>query len=332
MTRQTDRRTFLTTAAATVAAGLATGLGGTARADDYPTKPIRFVVPFPPGAGTDATARIVAEKLTELLGQTVIVDNVAGGNGLVGTRTVARAAPDGYTLEIAVPGPLVIAPYLFTDMQFDPEKDFVPVIKINEAKIGLAVSSKLPAKTMPELLALMRAQPGKLNAGNATVGSVHHLIAETMRLREKLDFVLVNYKGGAGAMNDLMAGHVDFMFVGVSTIVPQVKEGSIRPLMVVGETRSSFLPDVPCSAELGMGYLDGAQWQGIVVPKGTPEAIVTRLHDATAEALKSPDVIAKLGQIGTEVSTGSTADFAAFLKAERDRWGPVIKAADIKVE
>lgn len=328
MTRQTDRRTFLTIAAATAVAGLS----ATAWADDYPTKPIRFVVPFPPGAGTDATARIVAEKLTELLHQTVIVDNVAGGNGLVGTRTVARAAPDGYTLEIAVPGPLAIAPYLFTDMQYDPEKDFVPVIKVNEAKIGLAVSSKVPARTMPELLALMRAQPGKLNAGNATVGSVHHLIAETMRLHEKLDFVLVNYKGGAGAMNDLMAGHVDFMFVGVSTIVPQVKEGSIRPLMVIGETRSSFLPDVPCSKELGMGYLDGAQWQGIVVPKGTPDAIVARLYDATAEALKSPDVIAKLRQIGTEVSTGSTAEFAAFLKAERDRWGPIIKAADIKVE
>ena len=328
MTRKTDRRAFLISAVA----GAMVGVAGGARADTYPAKPIRFVVPFPPGAGTDATARIVAEKLTEILGQTVVVDNVAGANGLVGTRTVARAAPDGYTLEIAVPGPLAIAPFLFPDMGYDPVKDFVPVIKINEAKIGLAVSSKVPAKTMPELLALIRAQPGKFNAGNATVGSVHHLIAETMRLKEKLDFVLVNYKGGAGAMNDLMAGHVDFMFVGVSTIVPQVKEGSIRPLMVVGEQRSTFLPDVPSSAETGMGYLEGAQWQGIVAPKGTPEAIVARLHDATAQALKSPEVIAKLGQIGTEVSTGSTADFAAFLNAERDRWGPIIKAADIKVE
>jgi tripartite-type tricarboxylate transporter receptor subunit TctC len=328
MTRKTDRRTFMATAAAAVAAGVSAA----ARADDYPTKPIKLVVPFPPGAGTDATARIVAEKLTEILRQTVVVDNIAGANGLVGTRTVARAVPDGYTLEIAVPGPLAIAPYLFTDMGYDAEKDFVPVIKINEAKIGLVVSSKVPANSLQDLLRLMREKPGKLNAGNATVGSVHHLVAEMMRIGEKLDFVLVNYKGGAGAMNDLMGGHVDFMFVGVSTIVPQIKEGLIRPLMVVGDQRSSFLPEVPSSRELGLAYLEGAQWQGIVAPKGTPASIVARLHDATAEALKSPDVIAKLQKIGTEVSTGSSAEFAAFLQAERVRWAKVIKDADIKVE
>ena len=328
MTRKTDRRTFLAAAAAAVAVGVSAA----ARAEDYPTKPIKLVVPFPPGAGTDATARIVAEKLTDILRQTVVVDNIAGANGLVGTRTVARAAPDGYTLEIAVPGPLAIAPYLFTDMGYDAERDFVPVIKINEAKIGLVVSSKVPANSLQDLLRLMREKPGKLNAGNATVGSVHHLVAEMMRIGEKIDFVLVNYKGGAGAMNDLLGGHVDFMFVGVSTIVPQIKEGLIRPLMVVGDQRSSFLPEVPSSKELGLGYLEGAQWQGIVAPKGTPAAIVARLHDATAEALKSPDVIAKLQKIGTEVSTGSAAEFEVFLQAERARWAKVIKQADIKVE
>jgi len=328
MTTKPDRRTFLATAVATLAASLS----GAARADDYPNHPLKLVVPFPPGAGTDATARIVAEKLGELVHQTVVVDNVAGGNGLVGTRSVARAVPDGYTLEVAVPGPMAIAPYLFADMQYDPEKDFIPVIKINEAKIGLVVSSKVPANSLQDLLRLIRENPGKYNAGNATVGSVHHLVAETMRINEKLDFVLVNYKGGAGAMNDLLGGHVDFMFVGVSTIVPQIKEGLIRPLMVVGESRSAFLPDVPSSKELGLAYLEGAQWQGIVAPKGTPTPIVARLHDAVFEALKSPDVIDKLGQIGTEVSTGSSADFAAFLQAERVRWSRVIKEANIKVE
>jgi tripartite-type tricarboxylate transporter receptor subunit TctC len=328
MTSKTDRRTFLAAAAAAVAAGLS----GPARADDYPNKPLRLVVPFPPGAGTDATARIVAEKLSELLRQTVVVDNIAGGNGLVGTRTVARAAPDGYTLEIAVPGPMAIAPYLFTDMQYDPERDFVPVVKINEAKIGLVVSNKVPANSLQELLRLIREKPGKFNAGNATVGSVHHLVAEMMRIGEKLDFMLVNYKGGAGAMNDLLGGHVDFMFVGVSTIVPQIEEGLIRPLMVVGDSRSAFLPEVPSSKELGLAYLEGAQWQGIVAPKGTSAAIVARLHDAVSEALKAPDVVGKLRQIGTEVSTGSSAEFAAFLQAERERWAKVIKEANIKVE
>lgn len=322
------RRRFLSAGAVTLAVAPLAGV----RAADYPDHPIRFVVPFPPGAGTDATARIVAEKLSEILKQSIVVENIAGANGLVGTRNVARAAPDGYTMEIAVPGPLAIAPFLFPDLQYDPETDFVPVIKINEARIGLAVSKRVKAQSMQELVQLIRANPGKFNAANATVGSVHHLITEMMRQHEKLDFELVNYKGGAGAMNDLMGGHVDFMFVGISTIVPQMKEGAIRPLMVVGDVRSAMLPDVPCSKEVGMPYLEGAQWQGIVFPKGTPDAIVARMHDATFEALKSPDVIRKLELIGTEVSTGSTADFAAFLKAERDRWGPVIKAANIKVE
>ena len=323
MTSKTNRRTFLGMAATMAAASLP----GAARADDYLNKPIKLVVPFPPGAGTDATARIVAEKLGELLRQTVVVDNVAGGNGLVGTRNVARAAPDGYTLAVAAPGPVAIAPYLFSDMQYDPEKDLVPVIKINEAKIGLVVSSKVPANSLQDLLRLIREKPGKLNAGNATVGSVYHLVAEMLRIGEKLDFMLVNYKGGAAAMNDLVGGHLDFMFVGASTIVPQMKEGLIRPLMVVGDSRSSFLPEVPSGKGLGLAYLEGAQWQGIVAPKGTPAAIVARLHDATAEALTSPDVVAKLGKIGTEVSSGSSAGFAAFLQAERVRWAKVIREA-----
>ena len=317
-----------------VASGVAalTGLAAGARAADFPSHPLKLIVPFPPGAGTDATARIVAEKLGELLHQTVIVDNVSGANGLIGAKAMARAAPDGYTLGLAAPGPMAIAQFLFPDLGYDPDKDFVPVIKINEAKIGLVVGKDVPAKTLAELLALIRAQPGKLNAGNATVGSVHHLVAEMFKQREKVDFTLVNYKGGAGAMNDLMAGHVDMMFVGVSTIVPQVKDGSIRPLMVVGDTRSAILPDVPCSKELGLPYLIGAQWHGIVVPKGTPAPIVTLLHDTLLKVLTSPDVVQKLSQIGYEVTTGSSAEFAAFLQAERDRWGPVIKDANIKVE
>lgn len=309
-----------------------TGLGAGARAAEFPSHPLKLVVPFPPGAGTDATARIVAEKLGELLHQTVIVNNVSGANELVGTRAVARAAPDGYTLGIAAPGPMAIAQFMFPDMQYDPEKDFVPVIKVNEAKIGLVVAKHVPANTLAELLALIRAQPGKFNAGNATVGSVHHLVAEMFKQHEKADFTLVNYKGGAGAMNDLMGGHLDMMFVGVSTIVPQIKDGAIKPLMIVGDTRSEVLPDVPCSKELGLPYLIGAQWHGIVVPKGTPEPLVAELHDALFKVLTSPDVVQKLAQIGYEVTTGSSAEFAAFLKAERDRWGPVIRDANIKVD
>jgi len=313
-------------------ASFAAFLPGMANAAAYPDHPIKMVVPFPPGAGTDATARIVAQKLGELLHQTVIVDNVAGANGLVGTKAVARATPDGYSLLIAAPGPMAIAQFMFADMQYDPEADFVPVIKINEARIGLVVGKDVKANTLPELVKLIRDNPGKLNAGNATVGSVHHLVAEMFKIEKGLDFTLVNYKGGAGALTDLMGGHVDFMFIGLSSIVPQVKEGSLRLLMAVGDTRSAIFPDVPCSKELGMPTLIGAQWQGLVAPKGTPPAIVAALHDAVFQALQSPDVKEKLEQIGTEVSTGSSAEFGAFLDAERKRWGPVIKQANIKVD
>lgn len=313
-------------------ASLAAMISSTARAANFPDRPVKMVVPFPPGAGTDATARIVAQKLGELLHQTIVVDNVAGANGLVGTKAVAHAAPDGYSLLVAAPGPMAIAPFMFADMQYDPEADFVPVIKINEARIGLVVGRNVKATTLDELVKLMRDNPGKLNAGNATVGSVHHLVAEMFKIEKGVDFALVNYKGGAGALADLMGGHVDFMFIGLSSVTPQIKEGALRALMTVGDARSGILPDVPCSRELGMPDLIGAQWQGIVAPKGTPPAIVAILHDAVFQALQAPEVKEKLEQIGTEVSTGSAADFGAFLAAERKRWGPVIKKANIKVD
>jgi tripartite-type tricarboxylate transporter receptor subunit TctC len=313
-------------------AGLALVVPRAAGAAAFPDRPIKMVVPFPPGAGTDATARIVAQKLAELLRQTVIVDNVAGANGLVGTAAVARAAPDGYTLGVAAPGPMAIAEFMFADMQYDPAADFVPVIKLNEARIGLVVARHVAARTLDALVASIRENPGKFNAAVATVGSVHHLVAELFRIEKGLDFTLVNYKGGAGALSDLMGGHVDFMFIGLSSVTSQVKEGSLRALMTVGDDRSAILPDVPCSRELGLPTLAGSQWQGIMVPKATPPAIVALLHDALFQALQSAEVKEKLEQIGTEVSTGSAADFGAFLAAERKRWGPVIKKANIKVD
>ena len=306
--------------------------GGPAFAAGFPDRALKLVVPFPPGAGTDATARIVAQKLGEILQQTVVVDNIAGANGLIGMKAVAKAPPDGYTLGVAVPGPMAIAQFMFPDMQYDPEADFVPVIKINEARIGLVVGKHIKANTLQDLIRLIRENPGKINAGNATVGSVHHLVAEMFRSQEKLDFTLVNYKGGAGALNDLIGGHIDFMFIGLSTITSQVKNGTLKALMVVGDTRSSILPDVPCSRELGIPELNGAQWQGIVVPRGTPPQVVEILHAALLQALRAPDVKEKIEAIGTEVTTGSAEEFAAFLQAERKRWGPVIKAANIKVE
>src|SRR5258708_33074605 len=309
-----NRRTFL--------AGSAAMAAGSAFAADFPNRSLKLVVPFPPGAGTDATARIVAQKLGELLHQTVGVDNVAGANGLIGMNAVAKAAPNGYTLGVAAPGPMAIAQFMFPDMLYDAEKDFVPVIKINEARIGLVVAKHVKADTLADLVRQIPDNPGKFNAANATVGSVHHLVAEMFRIGQKLDFTLVNYKGGAGALNDLMVDHVDFMFIGLSTITPQVKDGTLRALMVVGDTRSAILPDVPCSRELGLPDLIGAQWQGIVAPKGTPAPIIEILHGALLQALQSSDVEEKLAAIGTAVSTGSSAELSAFPDAERKRWGP----------
>jgi tripartite-type tricarboxylate transporter receptor subunit TctC len=321
-----NRRIFLSTGAAAV------GLSGTADAAAFPDHSLKMVVPFPPGAGTDATARIVALKLGELVHQSIIVDNVAGANGLVGTMNVARAPADGYTMIVAVPGPMTIAQFMFPNMQYDAEKDFIPVIKLNEARIALVVNKQLKVNTLDELVKLIRANPGKYNAGNPTAGSIHHLVAEMFKMQNNLDFTLINYKGGGPALTDLLGGHVDFMFIGISTIVPQVRDGSLIDVMTVGDERSAMLPNVPCSKELGMPGLIGAQWQGIMVPKGTPQSVVAMLHDTIFQALQSPDVKAKLEQMGTEVSTGSSADFAAFLEAERKRWAPVIKQANIKVD
>ncbi|MFT4194942.1 Bug family tripartite tricarboxylate transporter substrate binding protein [Ottowia sp.] len=297
---------------------------------DYPNKPLKLLVPFPPGAGTDATARIVGQKLSEQLGQPVVVENISGANGLIGTRAMARAAPDGYTLGIAAPGPIAIAQFLFPTMPYDPEADFTPVIKINEARIGLAVGPAVPARTVDELIALIRKNAGQINAANPTVGSVMHLVAETFKDQGKLDFKLIPYKGGAQATNEVLGGQVEMIFNGVSTLASFAKAGRLRMLMVVGDTRSALVPDVPSSRELGLGYLSGAQWHGIVVPKATPPAIVARLHAELAKVLANPEVKEKLAGIGTEVSTGSQEDFARFLQSERNRWGPLIKKANIQ--
>ena len=299
-------------------------------AQDYPNKPLKLLVPFPPGAGTDATARIVGQKLSEQLGQPVVVENISGANGLIGTRALAKAVPDGYTIGIAAPGPIAIAQFLFPNMPYDPETELTPVIKINEVRIGLAVGAKVPVRTVNELMALIRRSAGHINAANPTVGSVMHLVAESFKEQGKLDFKLIPYKGGAQATNDVLAGEVEMIFGGVSTLAPFAKAGRLRMLMVVGDTRSALMPDVPSSNELGLKSLSGAQWHGIVVPKATPPAVVARLHAEMSKVLANPEVREKLTGIGTEVSTGSQQDFVRFVQSERDRWGPLIKRANIQ--
>ncbi|MBP0495707.1 Bug family tripartite tricarboxylate transporter substrate binding protein [Pararoseomonas indoligenes] len=301
-------------------------------AQTFPSRALKLIVPFPPGAGTDATARIVAQKLSEELHQPVVVENINGANGLLGTKAMATAAPDGYTIGIAAPGPMAIAQFMFPDMPYDPERDFVPVIGVNEGRLALAVANHMEARSVAELIELIRRNPGKFNAANPTTGSVHHLLAETFKLEEHLQFELIPYRGGAAAMNDLVGGHVDLMFNGVSTVEPLEKDGKLRTLMVVGTTRHALLPLVPCSAELGKAYLSGSQWHGIVVPSGTPAAIVVKLHDALFAALNADDVREKLARIGTEVTASSSDDFAALLHSERARWSHVIQVANIKAD
>ncbi|RVT99272.1 tripartite tricarboxylate transporter substrate binding protein [Rhodovarius crocodyli] len=307
---------------------LAASLATPALAQD--SRPLKLIVPFPPGAGTDATARIVAEGLALQLHQPVVVENISGANGLIGTQAMARAAPDGTTMGIAAPGPMAIAQFLFPQMPYDPERDLLPLIGVNEGRLALCVANHVQARTVEELLALLRAQPGRLNAANPTTGSVHHLLAEMFRLEERVRFELIPYRGGAAAMNDLVAGHVDMMFNGVSTIEPLQRDGRLRTLMVVGSTRHPQLPEVPCSAELGKAYLSGSQWHGIVLPRATPVPVAARLHAGFAAALKTPEVIEKMTRIGTEVTGEGLGDFGAFLAAERQRWGQVIRAADVK--
>jgi tripartite-type tricarboxylate transporter receptor subunit TctC len=301
-------------------------------AQAYPTKPVRLIVPFPPGGGTDFVARTIQPRLAEALGQQIIIDNRAGATGIVGTELGAKAPPDGYTLTMATGATISANMALFPKLPYDPPKDFVPITLVASQPNVLAVHPSLPAKTVRELIAIAKTRPGQLNYASSGSGSSHQLSAELLKMMAGINIVHVPYKGTGPAIIDAVAGHVEVIFSGIAAILPQVKSGKLRALGVTQAQRSAILPDVPAIAEAGLPGYEITSWHGVLAPAGTPQAVVMRARDAAAKALASADVRERFSSQGAEPVGLTPEAFAKFMKADIAKIGKLIKAAGIKAD
>ena len=322
-------------AAAAVLMGLGSAVAqtpspGTAQA--YPVKPVRLIVPFPPGGGTDFVARAIQPRLAEAFGQQILIDNRAGATGIVGTELGAKAPPDGYTLTMATGATISANMALFPKLPYDPPKDFVAVTLVASQPNMLAVHPSLPAKSVRDLIAIAKARPGQLNYATSGAGSSHHLSGELLKSMAGINLVHVPYKGTGPAIIDAVGGHVEVIFSGIAAILPQVKSGKLRALGITAARRSPILPDLPTIAEAGLPGYEITSWHGVLAPAGTAQAVVVRVRDAAAKALASPDVHERFASQGAE-PVGSTPDaFAKFMRADIAKIGKLIRTAGIKAE
>jgi tripartite-type tricarboxylate transporter receptor subunit TctC len=300
--------------------------------DTYPARPVTIVVPYPAGGVADLLPRLVGEKLTQKWGQSVIVENKAGASGNIGMAWVAQQPADGYTFALAPAGNLTVNPTLFRNLPFDTARDFTPVTLLANVPNVLVVHPSVPAKTFQELVAYAKANPGKLNFASPGAGSGAYLAGELLKLDAGINIVHIPYKGLAPAVNDLLGGQVQMMFAGVSTIIQQVKAGKLRALAVAGPHRLEAMPGVPTVAESGYPGFDVTSWYGIVAKSGTPPAIIQKVRDDMADALKQPDVVKKLAELGLEPVGDTPAQFGAVIEAESRKWGDIVKKANIRVE
>jgi tripartite-type tricarboxylate transporter receptor subunit TctC len=302
---------------------------GGVQAQPYPAKPVRVVVPFPPGGPTDIVARLVSQKMAEGLKQPVVVENRAGAGGVLGTEFVAKAPADGYTLLMGTIGGLAVSMSLLPNRGYDTLRDLAPITQAVTVTSILVTHPSVPVKSVPELLALARAHPDKLNYGSSGAGTVTHLAGELLKLMGRVDIVHVPYKGGAPAVTAILSGEVDLTFENSLIIVPHIRSGKVRALGVTGAQRSKLLPDLPSIAEALPGY-SASGWYGLLAPAATPKDVLARLNAEALRALRSPDVSEKLSGQGAEPAPGSPGDFAAFIRAEIDKWSRVVKAARMK--
>ena len=313
-----------------MAFSLALACAAPAQAQQYPTRPVRFVVPFAPGGSTDTLARTLGQKLSEALGEQVVVDNRSGGSGNIGMEIVARAAPDGHTIVLGYIANLAIGPSLYAKLPFDPVKDFAPVTQLASSPNVLAAHPAVPARNLKELIALARARP--VNFASAGVASVGHLTGEFLNSLAGIKMVHVPYKGSGQAVTDLLGGHVQLMFSGFSSALPHIKAGKLRALAVTGAKRSPALPDVPTIAESGFPKFEATAWYGVLAPAQTPRPIVIRLHDEIIKALQLPDVKERLASVGFEIVGSTPEAFGAYIQSEIRKWEKVVKASGAKPE
>jgi tripartite-type tricarboxylate transporter receptor subunit TctC len=301
-------------------------------AAEYPSRPVTLMVAFTPGGASDVLARIVGRKLEQILGEPFVIDNRPGAGGNVAAEAVAHAAPDGYTLLAGNNAILATNAALYKKINFDPVADFAPIGLIGSQANILVVNPALPVKSLAELIALAKANPGKLNFASSGHGLAAHLAGELFKAEAGIDIVHVPYKGAAPALQDVIAGHVQMMFATASSVVPHIQDGKVRPLAVATLKRTAVLPDIPTIDELGIKNFDATTWHGLVAPARTPKEIVATLNRALVAALDDPEVKKSLADLGVDVIGGTPEDFAAYIKSEIPKWTAIIKASGAKLD
>ncbi len=324
--------TFLARGSRWLAAAALALLAGIALAQPYPGKPIRLIVPFPPGGATDIVGRAFAQKLSEQLGQPVIVDNKPGAGGTIGSDLAAKAPADGYTLLMATTSTHSIAPSLYANLPYDPLRDFAPISHIADSTNLLVVGAMVPAKDVRELIALAKAQPGKLTYASSGSGTIVHLTAELFNSMAGIQMTHVPYKGTALAVPDIMSGQVTMIFDNIVSAQPGLKTGKVRALAVTGTRRTPLAPDLPTVAESGLPGFASDTYFGLFAPAGTPKAIVDKLNVEANKILAQPDFRERLAGLGADAAGGTPDAFAALIRTERDKWAKVVKASGAKAE
>ena len=308
------------------------GAPAAAQAQNFPNRTITLVIPFAPGGSNTIVGRVIADRMSELLGEKIVVDNRPGAGGTVGTRAVARSEPDGYTILLSFTGTMAIAPSLYKNPGYDPRKDFAPIGLIGNAPNSLVVHPSFPAKSVAELIAYAKANPGKVNFGSAGAGTVSHITGEYFAYSAGIKLVHIPYKGTGPALTDLLGGHIPMAFAPIPASHANVSGGLLRALAVTSTTRSSLLPDVPTVAESGLPGFDASLYYGLVAPAGTPRPVIDKLNKVLRDALGSDEVKKQLALDGTEITPGTPEDYAGFIDKDEKKWSQLVKASGVEPE
>lgn len=330
MIRRADRLSLLIAALLAPTGSMLAQNVSAGQSPDFPNRPLRFVVGYPPGGATDIIARLLGHRLTDALGQQVLIDNRPGASGIVGTDIIAKATPDGYSI-VLVTTSHGINPSLYPKLPYDSVKSFAPITQVATLQQVLVVNPSLPAKTLKELIALAKAQPGKLNFASSGSGQALHLSGELFKSLAGIDIVHVPYKGSAPARSDLLGGQVQMMFESMIGVLPFVTSGKLRAIAVSGARRSDAAPQIPTMSEAGVPGFEASAWVGVLAPAGTPKAIVGRLNSDFVKILKIPDVKEMLARSGAETVGSTPEQFASFIKAQIAKWSKVVKASGVRL-
>ena len=299
---------------------------------NYPNKPINFIVPYGAGGGADSRSRQIAQKMSVILKQPIIVDNKPGAGGNIGTEFIAKAAPDGYTIGMGNFAPMAVNKTLFGNLRYDPETDITPIVLIEKGPLVLVVNPNSPYKTVQDIVAAAKAKPGTLTFSSGGIGGSHQLSAELFEQNAGIEMIHVPYKSGSAGLTDLMAGNVTMMFDQMYSAMPSIKAEKLRAIAITSKKRSPLLPNIPSFSEIGYPKVEVLNWQGLIAPKGTPKVIIDQLNAAANEALKDPVLRELMLSQGNEIGGGSPAEFAALIKSESTKWSSVVKTANIKPE